>query len=89
MTGVERRLAIGEVARASGLPVSALRFFDGAGRLTVGGAGDGPRVGVNRDYLLDALTGSGQLVLGLDGPIAPLALRVPGGDWSLLMPVAV
>lgn len=58
------------------------------GGLTVGGAGDGVRVGVNRDFLLDALPGSGQLVLGLDGPIAPLAIRPPGGtDWSLLMPV--
>jgi hypothetical protein len=29
----DSRLSIGEVARASGLPVSALRFYDGAGVL--------------------------------------------------------
>lgn len=58
------------------------------GALTVGGAGDGVQVGVNRDFLLDALSGSAQLVLGLDGPITPLAIRAPGSaDWSLLMPV--
>jgi DNA polymerase III sliding clamp (beta) subunit (PCNA family) len=56
--------------------------------LTVGGTGDVLRVGVNRDFLLDALGLHGQLVLELDGPITPLAVRVPGGaDWSLLMPV--
>jgi DNA polymerase-3 subunit beta len=57
------------------------------GALSVGGDGDLLRVGVNRDFLLDALTGHDQLVLELDGPITPLAVRVPGGDWSLLMPV--
>ena len=58
------------------------------GALTVGGAGDGVQVGVNRDFLLDAISGSDQLVLGLDGPITPLAIRAPGSaDWSLLMPV--
>ena len=33
--------------------------------------------------------GSGQLVLELDGPLAPLAIRVPdgAGDVSMLMPV--
>ncbi|MFC0002874.1 DNA polymerase III subunit beta family protein [Micromonospora siamensis] len=49
------------------------------------------RVGVNRHYLLDALDagGAGQLVLELDGPITPLAVRRPGdGDaFSILMPV--
>ena len=48
-------------------------------------------VGVNREFLLDALDagGPGQLVLELDGPIQPLAVRVPGDEWtfSLLMPV--
>ncbi|MCZ2859031.1 DNA polymerase III subunit beta family protein [Blastococcus sp. VKM Ac-2987] len=48
-------------------------------------------VGVNRDYLLEALDAedAGQLVLDLDGPIAPLVLRGAGrdGDLSMLMPI--
>jgi DNA-binding transcriptional MerR regulator len=52
---------------------------------------DGLRVAVNREYLLDALDagGRGQLVLELDGPIAPLAVRRPddGDAFSILMPV--
>lgn len=60
------------------------------GGLAVGGAGDGLRVAVNRDFLLDAIGRHDQLVLELDGPVTPLAVRVPGGpDWSLLMPVAL
>lgn len=57
-------------------------------------AGDTPdvmRVGVNRGYLLEALdaTGQGQLLLELDGPIAPLAVRLPDDSrtFSILMPV--
>jgi len=46
---------------------------------------------VNREFLLDALTAadSGQLVLELGGPIAPLAIRSPDreGTMSLLMPI--
>jgi DNA-binding transcriptional MerR regulator len=48
-------------------------------------------IGVNREFLLEALDagGSGQLVLELDGPISPLAIRVPdrAGDVSMLMPI--
>jgi DNA-binding transcriptional MerR regulator len=48
-------------------------------------------VGVNREFLLQALDagGAGQLVLELDGPIAPLALRdlARPGDVSMLMPI--
>jgi DNA-binding transcriptional MerR regulator len=48
-------------------------------------------VGVNREFLLEALDvgAGGQLVLELDGPIAPLALRDPArpGDVSMLMPI--
>ena len=48
-------------------------------------------VAVNREFLLQALDagGAGQLVLELDGPIRPLAVRVPGDDsrFSILMPV--
>lgn len=49
------------------------------------------QVAVNREFLLQALDagGAGQLVLELDGPIRPLAVRVPGDDsrFSILMPV--
>lgn len=47
-------------------------------------------VAVNREFLLQALDagGAGQLVLELDGPIRPLAVRAPDHDrLSLLMPV--
>ncbi|KOX10671.1 DNA polymerase III subunit beta family protein [Micromonospora profundi] len=51
----------------------------------------GLRIGVNGDYLLDALAAAGgpQLVLELDGPIAPLAVRRPGDadTFSVLMPI--
>jgi DNA-binding transcriptional MerR regulator len=48
-------------------------------------------IGVNREFLLEALDvgAGGQLVLELDGPIAPLALRDSArpGDVSMLMPI--
>src|SRR3712207_9166896 len=48
-------------------------------------------MGVNREFLLEALDaeGAGQLVLDLDGPLAPLAIRDPRrpDDVSLLMPI--
>lgn len=48
-------------------------------------------MGVNREFLLEALDAgaAGQLVLELDGPLAPLALRDPSrpGDVSMLMPI--
>jgi DNA-binding transcriptional MerR regulator len=48
-------------------------------------------MGLNREFLLQALDAGrgGQLVLELDGPIAPLAIRDPerAGDVSMLMPV--
>ena len=60
----------------------ALGFGEGAGDLTVG---------LDREFLLQALaaTGAGQLVLELDGPLTPLVLRDPrhAGSVSLLMPV--
>ncbi|WP_410811242.1 MerR family transcriptional regulator [Micromonospora sp. 067-2] len=49
------------------------------------------RVGVNGGFLLDALHAAGgpQLVLELDGPITPLAVRRPGDPdtFSVLMPI--
>ena len=48
-------------------------------------------LGVNREFLLEALDveGARQLVLELDGPLAPLALRDPSrpGDVHMLMPI--
>jgi DNA polymerase III sliding clamp (beta) subunit (PCNA family) len=48
-------------------------------------------VAVNREFLLDALDAAGhsQLVLELDGPIKPLAVRIPGNQhsFSILMPI--
>ncbi|MEH0842135.1 MerR family transcriptional regulator [Micromonospora sp. CPCC 205711] len=56
-----------------------------------GGHPDELRIGVNGGYLLDALDAAGgaQLVLELDGPIAPLAVRRSGDEdaFSVLMPI--
>ncbi|MGN6333909.1 MAG: MerR family transcriptional regulator [Motilibacteraceae bacterium] len=66
---------------------------------TAGSEDRGVELAVNRDFLLQALDaleapssgapGSGQLVLGVDGPPAPLALRLPAAERpaALLMPV--
>ena len=72
-----------------GIPYDAVVLTLGAdGQLAVGGAGDGLQVGVNRDFLLDALADHAQLTLDIDGPVTPLAIRVPDrADWSVLMPV--
>jgi hypothetical protein len=53
--------------------------------VTVGVTGG---IAVNREFLLEALDagGGGQLLLSLDGPIAPLVVRSPR-SVSLLMPV--
>ncbi|MEH0985264.1 DNA polymerase III subunit beta family protein [Micromonospora sp. CPCC 205556] len=49
------------------------------------------RIGVNGGFLLDALDAAGgsQLLLELDGPIAPLAIRRPHDEdaFSILMPI--
>ncbi|QGN50727.1 MerR family transcriptional regulator [Micromonospora sp. WMMC415] len=76
------------------LPVSVLGP-DGRGGVRLYGedelTGDAPRIGVNAGYLLQALDagGRGQLVLELDGPIAPLAVRRPDDTdaFSILMPI--
>ncbi|GIJ37428.1 hypothetical protein Vwe01_07530 [Micromonospora andamanensis] len=56
------------------------------------GRADGElRVGVNGGYLLDALAAAGgpRLVLELDGPVTPLAIRRPDDPaaFSILMPI--
>ncbi|WP_370881808.1 MerR family DNA-binding transcriptional regulator [Catenuloplanes nepalensis] len=61
----------------------------GADGTVEAGAPDRPhQVAVNREFLLAALDagGTGQLVLELDGPIMPLALRGPD-SFAVLMPV--
>jgi DNA polymerase-3 subunit beta len=81
--------------QGSQYPVSILAP-DPAGGLRLAGesewAADAEaHVAVNREFLLQALAagGTGQLVLELDGPIKPLAVRVPGDEsrFSILMPV--
>ncbi|MEV4483390.1 MerR family transcriptional regulator [Micromonospora coxensis] len=79
------------------LAVTVLGVREADGLRLVGAdepAGDDPdelRVGVNGGYLLDALdaAGAAQLVLELDGPIAPLAIRRPddADAFSILMPI--
>jgi DNA-binding transcriptional MerR regulator len=56
----------------------------GAGGVTVAPGG----IGVNREFLLEAVDagGDGQLLLALDGPVAPIVLRSERST-SLLMPV--
>lgn len=85
--GFRATLAAGAVLRRDPAGETVVLTLGPDGSLDVGGAGDGLRVAVNRDFLLDALPRDGQLVLELDGPVTPLAIRLPGGDWSLLMPV--
>jgi DNA polymerase III subunit beta len=65
--------------------VTVLEDAPGGVRIT-----DGPGVAVNREFLLEALDagGDGQLLLTLDGPIAPLAITAESPRAvSLLMPV--
>jgi DNA-binding transcriptional MerR regulator len=65
--------------------------LDADGGISVTGAAGVLEMGLNREFLLEALDagGAGQLVLELDGPIAPLAIRIPerDGDVSMLMPI--
>ncbi|MGI8668030.1 MAG: hypothetical protein ACR2N4_18695, partial [Jatrophihabitans sp.] len=67
---------------------------DSSGSLSLAGAEAGPdslTIGVNREFLLQALAAGHdeQLTLELDGPIRPLAIRSPerAGSFSILMPV--
>ncbi|WFE67682.1 MerR family transcriptional regulator [Micromonospora sp. WMMD714] len=79
------------------LPVTVLGIDDRDGlRLVDATELAGPRradllVGVNGDFLLDALDAADgpQLVLELDGPITPLAVRRPDDEdtFSILMPI--
>ncbi|MER6754069.1 MerR family transcriptional regulator [Micromonospora echinofusca] len=82
--------------RHDGVPLAVTVLGpDGRGGVRLLGAdeltGDALRVGVNGGYLLQALdaAGRGQLLLELDGPIAPLAVRRPDDvdAFSVLMPI--
>jgi DNA-binding transcriptional MerR regulator len=82
LEGVDHELAVLTIDAQGGIDVV------GADEWRAGQAG---HVAVNREFLLQALSagGEGQLVLELDGPIRPLAIRRPADDrtYSLLMPV--
>lgn len=80
--GVDHELAVLAIGAGGGVDVVGAEQWR---------AGRDRHVAVNREYLLEALSvgGDGQLVLELDGPIRPLAIRLPADDraYSLLMPV--
>ena len=69
--------------------VSRLSFAEGEVRVGPSDDPDALVVAVNRAFLLQALGTEGQLTLGLDDPIAPLAIRSSdrNGTLSILMPV--
>ncbi|WP_343450968.1 DNA polymerase III subunit beta family protein [Micromonospora oryzae] len=79
------------------VPVTVLGLDDAGGLRVLDDAAladaapDAVRLGVNGRYLLDALDAGdrGQLLLELDGPIAPLAVRRPddADAYSILMPI--
>ncbi|MFF3856523.1 MerR family transcriptional regulator [Micromonospora sp. NPDC002575] len=79
------------------VPVTVLGMDDAGGLRVLDDAAladaapDAVRLGVNGRYLLDALDAGdrGQLLLELDGPIAPLAVRRPDDAeaYSILMPI--
>jgi DNA polymerase III subunit beta len=65
----------------------AVLAVDAGGRLNIVGedtwqADDSGHTAVNREFLLQALEAAGhsQLVLELDGPITPLAVRIPAAN---------
>lgn len=79
-------------AEAGGADLSVLRVADdGTVTLCADGDESPDRVAVNRDFLLDALTAGARdhLVLELDSPTTPIAIRRPeeAATFSILMPV--
>jgi len=86
----------GGLTAAGSVPVAVLTIGadDTVGVETGGPAPGAVRVGVNPEFLLQALAAAGQpqLVLELDGPITPLVLRPAGPEsatFSMLMPVRI
>ena len=80
--GVEHELAVLAIGAGGGVDLVGEEEWNAAAD---------EHVAVNRGFLLEALNagGDGQLVLELDGPIRPLAIRRPADDrgFSLIMPV--
>lgn len=88
-----------EVREQDGVPFDVVVLAldpDGSVRIAANaeaaeGGPEGSRIGVNREFLLEALEmgTDGQLILELGGPIHPLAIRPAGveGTFSLLMPI--
>ncbi|USQ84685.1 MerR family transcriptional regulator [Streptomyces phaeoluteigriseus] len=79
-------------AETGGQDLSVLRVADdGTVTLCADGDESPDRVAVNREFLLDALTAGARdrLVLELDAPTAPIAIRRPDDEaaFSILMPV--
>jgi DNA-binding transcriptional MerR regulator len=79
------------VREQDGVSYDVVELLFGESSVSVVGpeASTGSGIGLSREFLLEALAagGEGQLVLELDGPIAPLAIRPVSGDrFSLLMP---
>ncbi|WP_345641832.1 DNA polymerase III subunit beta family protein [Streptomyces siamensis] len=80
-------------SEGAGAPdLSVLRVEDGGtATLCADGDADPDRVAVNREFLLDALAAGARdrLVLEVDTPAAPIAIRRPDdeGTFSILMPV--
>lgn len=76
---------------SDGVAYDVSRLSISASEVRVGPSDDPDAVvvAVNREFLLQALHGGDQLTLGLDEPIAPLAIRDPEreGAMSILMPV--
>lgn len=80
------------VVRDDGTHEVTVLTLDDAGRLSFDASDEGVlTLGLNREFLLQALdfSAADQLVLELDGPITPLAIRDPrsAGSLGLLMPV--
>ncbi|MFF3904602.1 MerR family transcriptional regulator [Streptomyces sp. NPDC001848] len=90
-TGPVRASEVREQDGAS-CDVSVLRLTDdGTVTLCEDGDEDQENVGVNREFLLDALGAGarGELILEVGDPTAPVAIRRPDDEWtfSMLMPV--
>ncbi|BFV58181.1 MerR family DNA-binding transcriptional regulator [Kitasatospora sp. CMC57] len=98
-TGATRRLTRsqdGVQQQVSVLTVGADGTLGVAGAEAVAGGNGhdgGLRIGVNREFLMEAITAGrrDQLTLELGGPVAPLAIRYPDreGTFSLLMPTVL
>ncbi|WP_033343513.1 DNA polymerase III subunit beta family protein [Catenuloplanes japonicus] len=86
-TTLRREVAAAPTVLHENAPILVLTT-DASGTLGVGDPSAPHRIAVNREFLLAALDAGtpGQLVLELDGPIMPLALRSPG-SFTVLMPV--